>query len=231
MSQNNDFNSSIFDSFELYNEDINNFFKTNYIVKKTFHTGERLDRGNTNSVQYLNSGLIKVYNINLDGNEVFTGYIPLHSTMYTSPGLNFLGKYSVAAVETEIYYCKMNDYLSFLQESPDRLLHALHEPYYRRNLNSLPTYEAIGQSLRFKVYNYIYYVANRFGIISNNDSNKVIVINPPSYIDIANFNSVHPSNVSTCFSELKNAGILSKGKNKITLDMQRLEKALDYLRK
>lgn len=228
----NEINS--FNAYDLYNKDIENFFLQNYIIKKTFHKGDKIDSNrNNHTVSYIHKGYIKLYLVNKDGNERFNGFVPQYSILLRSPGLQLLNKHSIAATTVMIYYASLNEYLSFLQTSPDLILYQIYEPYYRRNFNDLPLFESQNQNSKTKLYIYLRYLAMRFGKPVNEAHPKTIVINnAPTLKDIAHYNDIHPNNVVTFFNELKRQGVVSKVKDKLTIhDIDLLEAEIERLKK
>ena len=224
---------SHFKTFNLYHQEFEEFFLTRYIAKKIYAKNEIIDRMPPESrlVSYLHKGYLKLYTLNADGNEIFNGFIPEYSVIISTPGISLLGKYSVANTETEIFYASLSEYLTFLAQSPERILHQIYEPYYRRNFNDLPRYETINQSARLKTYVYLHYLASRFGEAKPNNPHTIVIDNPPSYKDIAHFNDIHPSNVVTFLNDLKRLDIIHRTKSNITiLDRRLLEKEIETLK-
>lgn len=222
-----------FDAYELYNKDIENFFLKNYISKKAYHKGEKFDQPRQNTILYIHKGYGKIYTVNKDGIERFHGFMPQYSLIFQSPGVSLLNKYTIAATNTDVYCASLNEYLSFLQSSPDLILYQIHEPYYRRNFNELPLLESQNQNSKTKLYIYLRYLAMRFGKPVNEAHPKTIVINnAPTLKDIAHYNDIHPNNVVTFFNELKRQGVVSKVKDKLTIhDIDLLEAEIEKFKK
>ena len=209
---------SFSNSFQLYNEKVDNFFQENYINKKYYSPNEILDPARHNAVIYLKRGYLRIYSTNMHGEELFNGFIPQHSILMTSPGVENLGKYSICNNYTEAIYASLNDYLTFLQSSSELILHQIHEAHYRRNFNDIPRYASLNQSACVKVYIYLYYLAKNFGEKTKDNSGKVIIQNAISAKDIANYFGLHPNNVITFINELKKQGIISKEKKDIIIN-------------
>lgn len=225
-------NTNTFGSYELYNEKIETFFLENFIAKKTFHKGERIDELRKNVVSYIQQGYNKIYSVNENGNERFTGFMPQYSILLRSPGISLLNKYSVAATTVVIYYASLHEYLEFLANSPELILYQIYEPYYRRNFNDLPLWESQNQTAKTKVYIYLHYLAMRFGKTSAENAQTVIINNAPTLKDIAHYNDIHPNNVVTFFNELKKKGVVSKIKDRLVIHrMDLLEQEIAALKK
>lgn len=225
-------NTNTFGSYELYNEKIETFFLENFIAKKTFHKGELIDSLRKNVVAYIQQGYNKIYSVNENGNERFTGFMPQYSILLRSPGISLLNKYSVAATTVVIYYASLHEYLEFLAKSPELILYQIYEPYYRRNFNDLPLWESQNQTAKTKVYIYLHYLAMRFGKTSAENAQTVIINNAPTLKDIAHYNDIHPNNVVTFFNELKKKGVVSKIKDRLVIHrMDLLEQEIAALKK
>lgn len=225
-------NTNTFGSYELYNEKIETFFLENFIAKKTFHKGELIDSLRKNVVSYIHQGYCKIYSVNENGNERFTGFMPQYSILLSSPGLSLLNKHSIAATTTVFYHASLHEYLEFLAKSPELILYQIYEPYYRRNFNDLPLWESQNQSAKTKVYIYLRYLAMRFGKPSTEDAQTIIINNAPTLKDIAHYNDIHPNNVVTFFNELKRKGVISKNKDRLIVhSMDLLEKEIADLKK
>lgn len=129
-----------FGSYVLYNEEIAQFFLSNYVYRHTFQIGEKYDilsrwsSGSSNTVTYIESGLFRIYLSNAYGEELFSGFMPAASTLFPArSGAAMMGKYFIANWPTTIYSASMQQYLQFLKTSEELILHQLEEPYYRRN--------------------------------------------------------------------------------------------------
>ncbi|PWM51165.1 MAG: hypothetical protein DBX41_04510 [Clostridiales bacterium] len=225
-------NPNTFGSYELYNEKIETFFLENHVSKKTFHKGDHIDEVRKNVVAYIQQGYNKIYSVNENGNERFTGFMPQYSILLRSPGISLLNKYSVAATTVVIYYASLHEYLEFLAKSPELILYQIYEPYYRRNFNDLPLLESQNQIAKTKVYIYLHYLAMRFGKTSAENAQTVIINNAPTLKDIAHYNDIHPNNVVTFFNELKKKGVVSKIKDRLVIHrMDLLEQEIAALKK
>lgn len=221
-----------FNEYDLYNKKIEDFFLENYVSKKTYHKGELIDSLRKNVVSYIHQGYCKIYSVNGNGNERFTGFMPQYSILLSSPGLSLLNKHSIAATTTVFYHASLHEYLEFLAKSPELILYQIYEPYYRRNFNDLPLWESQNQSAKTKVYIYLRYLAMRFGKPSTEDAQTIIVNNAPTLKDIAHYNDIHPNNVVTFFNELKRKGVISKNKDRLIVhSMDLLEKEIADLKK
>ena len=207
------------DSFELYNSQIEKFFLNTSMLSKTYNPGELVELiSDPDVVAYIHIGNVKIYNTNVNGDEMFFGYAPQYSTIVYSPIAKNLNKYIIAANHVKIYYCIYKKYLAFLATDNSYISHAIYEVYYRNNLNNLPRSQTTNQSSRFKVYYYIYYIAKYFGKVLNNNVDVINIACPPTNHDIAYFNDIHPNNVSKYMSELKKSNIIKMNKNQMILN-------------
>lgn len=222
---------NLFQSFNPYDCDFEVFFREHSILKKTYCNEELIqDPENDKTIGYLYSGYCKLYQINQNGDEIFTGFIPPHTTRLYNEMNTILGKTLMAAGDVQIYFALYSDYLDFLQQKSERITHALKEPLYRRNLNEYPRHESIGQSAKFKTYNYIYFLAQNFGK-TQPGKNHYTIAYPPNYRDIASYNGISSNNVSHYLSELKREGIIEYNKKALLLlDLDKLKKILQEIK-
>ncbi len=223
----------LFHTFELQNPSFHCFFYDNAIVKKTYAPDDKIDELlNKKTVGYISRGFCKTYVQNTQGENHFTGFLPCYSTFHSAPGIDILNKILYAGCETEIIYCILDEYLSWISISSDRMLHMMNEPYYRRNLNDFPRYETINQSSKYKVYFYIYYYTLRFGTPASNQSKIIKVKVLPTYKDIAYYYGLHPNNVASYLAELRKiCTIEKKEKYLYYINLTELESMLTKLKK
>lgn len=174
----------LFDDYVLYHPEIEAFFLENYLYRQDLECGTIYSRSSygknwgKDSVLYIHQGYFKIYLTNSAGNESFTGFMPQYSVLYSArTGAPHMGKYMVANASVTIYVTTQKDYLAFLQSSPELISHQLEEPYYRRNINDVPRYIGMNASSRYKVWEFILYVALRFGF--REDTALVMKIHPP----------------------------------------------------
>lgn len=235
MGQYIDLFRSTINSFCLYNEEIEKFFLNNYINRIYYHSKEQfIDsyHASQNTIAYVNSGLFKMYATAMNGQEIFTGYLPCYSTMITLKTGGSLGKYMRSCGESTVYVADRSDYLRLLTSSEELTWHQLNEPYYRRNLNSLPLYESLNLSAREQTYIYILYLGLRLGTADELHPEMLTAAYPPALKEVANYCGIHPNNISRYYNELRNKGIISFSPKKLIIfDINQLEQEIEELKK
>jgi CRP-like cAMP-binding protein len=218
-------------SFTLYNRDVERFFLDHYIRRMTYHARDPFfdpNQASVNTIAYVEKGLFKMYTNATNGQEIFTGYLPPHSTMMTLQSGGSLGKFMHACGESTVYIADRMDYLRFLNSSPDLTWHQLNEAYYRRNLNSLPRYESLNMTARQKTWLYILYIGLRLGSADPAHPLMRTAACPPALKEVASYFGIHPNNVSRYYNELRNSDIIDFSPKKLVIyDISRLEAALE----
>lgn len=206
--------------YELYNAEIESFFRENFVYRSTLHRKERFATLNSfgrDTVVYLHRGRLKNYIANPAGQEVFLGFMPQHSTISTMRGGYDLGKGMTASTDCSIYIATNDSYLQFLQSSPALIEHQLLEPYYRRNLNDFPKIETMFYPTQVKVYEYVLYLVTLFGKPDPQDAGSLTMMFPPSIKDIASYLGIHRSNASRYLSQLEKESFVEHSPKQLTV--------------
>lgn len=221
-------------SQDLYNRDIEEFFLKHYVYKTIYHRGDPLIKNenmSTESVAFVGSGRFKIYLITFDGNKLFAGYIPQYSTIMPFGNNIDEIKTSVADTDSVVYIGHLDDYLRFLQTSPDIINHQLQEPYNRRYANDFSRNDTLGHSARVKVSVFLLCIGLRFGTADPESEASIIVNNPPTIADIASYTDVHRSNVSRYINELAKNGYIAYSKTQLTLlDADKFSRYIEELK-
>jgi hypothetical protein len=215
--------NEVFRDFSLYNEKLEHFFLDHYVYRHVYRRGERFDTPGQNigrsTVSYIHRGYFKIFFTTSTGSEVFNGYMPRYSTLPTFTTGELYGKYMKANVDDAVVYvAPRSDYLKALAGDEALLWHQLNEPIYRRNLNDMPRYETLSKSSRVQVFTYVLFVCERFGKPVEGDPNRIAMKYPPAMLDVANFNGIHPNNVSKFYSELEKAGLITHSRSRLVIE-------------
>lgn len=215
--------NEVFHDFSLYNEKLEHFFLNHYIYRHVYRRGERFDTPGQNigkaAVCYIHRGYFKMFFTTSTGSEVFNGYMPQFSTLSTFTTGELYGKYMKANVDDAVVYVvPRSAYLKLLASDESLLWHQLNEPIYRRNLNDIPRYETLSKSSRVQVFTYVLFVCECFGKPVEGNPNRIAMNHPPAMLDIANFNGIHPNNVSKFYSELEKAGLITHSRSRLVVE-------------
>lgn len=145
--------------------------------------------------------------------------MPRYSTLSTFATGELFGKYMKANVDdTVVYVAPRADYLHFLSSDEALIWHQLNEAPYRRNLNDIPRYETLALPSRVQVFTYVLFVCERFGRPIDGNENRIAMNYPPAMRDVANFNGIHPNNVSKFYSELESAGFITHSRSRLVIN-------------
>lgn len=207
-------------SQNLYNKDIETFFLRHHIYKCICHRKELLSDKATFSpeaVLYVRAGRFKIYMGTIDGDNVFVGYLPQYSILAIYDNSLAEAKFNVADVDSTVYAAHMDDYLRFLQTSPELIYHQMQEPYTRRNANDFSRNDTIGHVARIKVSEFLLCTCLRFGMAEGPSGTDIAMKYPPTIADIASYTGTHRTNVSRLISELQKNGYLTYTKDKLTI--------------
>ena len=219
-----------FSDYSLYHPQIERFFLENYIFHQDLETGAIFSRSSygknwgSHSALYIHRGYFKIYLTNAQGSDIFTGFMPQYSVIYSArTGAPRMGKYLMTNGPTSIYVVPQADYLDWLSQSADLVSHQIEEAFYRRNLSDYPRMMSQGMSSKAKVWHLLLYTAQRFGH-PEQEPGRWVLDRPLTNADMASYFDIHPHNVSTCMAQLVKAGLIERSSARLLVpDMNALE--------
>ncbi|HEU4966158.1 MAG TPA: Crp/Fnr family transcriptional regulator [Candidatus Saccharimonadales bacterium] len=190
-------------------------FLKGYVVK-SYRKGEIIIfQGEApRTVSVVKNGIIKVYNLNHNGDEKPVGFqtegeiFPAPWAFYKAPSALY---YYEALTDVELYHVPRDDYLQFLKRTPDELYSQL-ERMITDYLGSMMRLNALQHSRAAdKLVYTLHYLALSQG--KRISEEEVEIMLDLTHQDFANLTGLTRETAATELNKLKSMGIISYGKH------------------
>lgn len=205
-------------------------FLNDYIVR-LYRKGEIVVfQGEAPRTAYVvKSGVIKVYNLNANGDEKPVGFqaedelFPAPWTFYKAPSALY---YYEALTDVELYHVPRDDYVSFLKSHPDETFRQL-ECFVTGHLGSTMRLNALQHSRASdKLIYTLHYLALSHG--RQLSPEEVEITLDLTHQDFANLTGLTRETAATELNKLKTLGVITYGKHSLyRIKTKELNKALN----